>query len=112
MSNPNRYVGFMLAFLFTTLILLFSADVAAGEMMVCATEPGGGKVRWLYRILDSDGRRCWLPAEPGMSRGEQKPREELTWMPPEPERQVEPPPEPEPTTQPPWSLEPRWLHRE
>jgi hypothetical protein len=47
----------------------------SGEIVNCAEKPSGGS-RWYYRIVD--GRQCWFQ-DKTISRGEQKPREELRW---------------------------------
>ena len=55
-------------------VALSALPAHGGEIVDCTERPGSG--RWVYRIIDA--RRCWFPAG-SLSRGEEKPREELRW---------------------------------
>jgi hypothetical protein len=55
-------------------ITMWAAPAYGGDIVDCTERPGAG--RWVYRIIDA--RRCWFPAG-SLSRGEEKPREELRW---------------------------------
>jgi hypothetical protein len=57
-------------------IVTWSGEVAwSGEIIDCAAKPGAG--RWIYRVVED--RKCWFRAR-GLSRGQEKPLEELRWV--------------------------------
>jgi hypothetical protein len=77
MTTARRFL-LLLAFAiaFAAMFALRVTGASAAEVIDCAESPGHG--RWIYRIIDDTGRRCWFQAN-GLRRGRGKPLEELRW---------------------------------
>jgi hypothetical protein len=77
MTMVRRFL-LLLAFAiaFAAMFALRVTGTYAAEVIDCAESPGHG--RWIYRIIDDTGRRCWFQAN-GLRRGREKPLEELRW---------------------------------
>jgi hypothetical protein len=117
MTTARRFL-LLLAFAiaFPAMFALRVTGAYAAEVIDCAESPGHG--RWIYRIIDDTGRRCWFQAN-GLRRGREKPLEELRW----PNTETVVPgiiTDPDPVNmQAPWELAPRrkgakegWEHKE
>jgi hypothetical protein len=70
----ETWLAFAIAF--AAMFALPVTGACAAEVIDCAESPGHG--RWIYRIIDDTGRRCWFQAN-GLRRGREKPLEELRW---------------------------------